>query len=540
MELVAGDSDLVIGRSEQCAIRLPADAERVSRSHARLTFSAGRWRLTDQDSRWGTYLNGVLMPASEEMPLHEGDLIHIFPWTFNFRLSRPGHRGIETHDDIAMNQTMVRAVSPRPAGALEEDVAALLLESAAGIHAAKTESALADVVMDVATRGTGLRNVALLRPSDATGRVEIIASRFTAPGATFSRSLVQGAMRGDVVELDSDAGDNVSVSIAQMGIHTAICVPLMLGSTVAALLYLDSRGDGEDGTDAPRGGASLFCLALGRMASLALANLKRIDVERRQAQMEAELSAGAEAQRWIFPRRVGAFGRFRYIGESRPGRHVGGDFFDIIPLGEDRVVVALGDVAGKGIAASVLMTASQGFLHAAMEAHGNVGRAVSDLNRFIHPRRPDSRFLTLWVGVFDARARTLSYVDAGHGFGLIFAEDRALAHLDAGGGLPIGILEDPAYETVTVDLSPGQRVLVVSDGVIEQFGAASGEALEQFGVGGIQSSIRTTSGTGDLIGKLFDDLTAYAGTHQLADDATAVLVEWGEEDPAGRLAGRTE
>src|SRR5690606_25746527 len=158
----------------------------------------------------------------------------------------------------------------------------------------------------------------------------------------------------------------------------------------------------------------------------ALSNLKRKEIEQRHARIQAELHAGAEAQRWILPKREGNFGSIAYIGESRPGMHMGGDFFDVIPLGEDRLAVTLGDVTGKGVSASVLMTTTQGFLHAALQQHGDPHRAVVDLCRFVHPRRPESRFVTLWVGVFDAKARTLRYVDAGHGHAMMARADGSI------------------------------------------------------------------------------------------------------------------
>ena len=133
-----------------------------------------------------------------------------------------------------------------------------------------------------------------------------------------------------VAEVSGTAlGGDISQSIVQIKINSAICVPLMLGPIVAAYLYLDSRGTLMQSL---RPNASSFCVALGRMASLALANLKRIDMEKRAEQMRVDLAAAAVAQKWIMPQRDTNHGPFHCIGESRPGQMVGGDFFDIIPL----------------------------------------------------------------------------------------------------------------------------------------------------------------------------------------------------------------
>lgn len=520
---------LTLGRHEQCDLRLPADAEKVSRFHARFAHDGKSWRIADLKSRWGTFVNGVKLEEGPDVPLSEGDLVRIVPWTFSFS-SHPKKRGMTTSEDAG--RTLVRTVQVDQAR-LADDMLSLLLESASGIHGAKNEQQLGQLLLDTAVAGTGLANAVMLKPTDATGGVEIVASKMTgvqgANTPTFSRSLINMASTGVVAELSGPGStDNISQSIVQMNITAALCVPLMLGNTVAAYLYLDSRG-GAAGQQLRRN-ASAFAVALGRISSLALANLKRIDMERRQASIESDLKAAAAAQKWILPKRLNEFSGFHCIGESRPGQYVGGDFFDIIDLGEGKLAVAVGDVSGKGVAASVLMTATQGYLHAALKESRDPGKAVTAVNRFVNPRRPENKFVTMWVGVFDGNNRTLSYVDAGHSYATIKNADGSFTSLDAGGGLPIGITEDGVYAAETVTLQPGGCAMVVSDGIIEEFGvvqAADGSTSKaQFQMDGLRRSMSASSGDDDYVANLFTDLIEYAGTDHLADDATAVLVKW--------------
>ncbi|HWP41473.1 MAG TPA: SpoIIE family protein phosphatase, partial [Tepidisphaeraceae bacterium] len=468
---------LVLGRHDACDVCLPPDAEKVSRYHARFDHDGTQWRLTDLASRWGTFVNGMRLQPNAEVPLGEGDLIRITPWTFVLSATaRP--RALQAQDDSG--HTMVRTVPQDSAAArqpLAEALLALLLESAAAIHAATDEKQLANLVIDAAIRGTGLHNAAMLRPVDATGGIDIIAARFAPAaqeqGVGFSRSLITAASQGVVAELDAAIGGDISQSMVRLRISSAICVPLMLGNTVAAFLYLDARGSLIQSL---RPGSSAFCVALGRMASLALANLKRIEMEKREARMQAELKAAAVAQQWILPRRRGQYGPFVTIGESRPGAHVGGDFFDIIPLSDKRLAVAVGDVAGKGISASVLMTATQGYLHSALTYRNDPGEALSELTRFVHPRRPENRFVTMWVGIFDAERGTLSYVDAGHSYAVLHRKDGSFEQLDKGGGLPVGIDPEFRYRSELVGIGPGDKVMIVSDGIIEQLGCPEAAA----------------------------------------------------------------
>jgi serine phosphatase RsbU (regulator of sigma subunit) len=531
-----------IGRHEQCDLRLPPEVETVSRVHARLSHEAGQWRLADLNSRWGTFLNGVRLGSGQELPLVDGDLIRINPWTFHFSLSGPARRALRSVDDLAESQTLVRSFGPEAENPLANDLLALLLEMAAGMHAAQDSAELAKLILDGGVRGTGLANAALIRPLDGEGRLEILAARWATAegpqGAQFSRSLLAAAANGSVAELSAANDAPVSQSIAALHIRAALCVPILLNNTVSAYLYLDAReGAGnQDGglRQALRPNAAAFCLALGRMASLAMSNLKRLEIERRQALFEADLAAAAAAQKWILPQRQGSHGPFCYIGESRAGQFVGGDFFDVVALDAHRVALALGDVSGKGISASVLMTASQGFLHAALLEHASAAKAVTDLNRYVAPRRPTAKFVTLWVGIFDLQAGTLSYVDAGHGYALLMAGDGTIQPLSAGGGLPVGVDEMAVYTAEVLALPPAGRAVVVSDGIVEQFGPAAGGAgsaasaggRHQFAWQGVQRSLLGSVESPDPVAALFDAVVAHARSTALSDDATAVWLKW--------------
>lgn len=538
-ELPLTDKTVTLGRHEGCELLLPPGSETVSRFHARLRHASGQWYIVDLKSRWGTFLNGVKLSSDREMLLTEGDLIRISPWTFSFSAHKVIPSATDSANDAGTVDDLVRTITAEQAQPLAEQMLNLLLECASSIHAAGDEHALAEALLDAASRGSGMPNVALLRPVDATGRIEVILAKtgnFRAGQAVYSRSLLRAASTGHVAEFTGGGSVNFSESIAQMNITAALCVPLMMGTTVAAYLYLDTRGEIAGG--GPRPHASSFCLALGRMAGLALANLKRMDIERRQTSMEAELNAGAEAQRWILPKRVGSFGRVQYIGESKPGMFVGGDFFDVIPLSDKRVAVALGDVTGKGVSASVLMTASQGFLHACLQQHGDAAKAVNALCQFVSPRCPDTRFVTLWVGIIDTQKNTLTYVDAGHGYGVMVCPDGRFLVLTSDDGPPVGIAPDFEYTSQSVPLTPGGRLLIVSDGIVEQPAAQPDIAgikplFELEGVRRVmQLAMKQTAPppgqtmTPDPVAALFEAVIQHAGSSKLGDDATIVLAKW--------------
>ncbi|MDB5299367.1 MAG: sensor protein, partial [Phycisphaerales bacterium] len=206
----------------------------------------------------------------------------------------------------------------------------------------------------------------------------------------------------------------------------------------------------------------------------------------------------------------------------------GGDFYDVIPLDEHRLAVAVGDVSGHGIAASVLMTASAGFLHAAIQESGDPGLAVTRLNRFVSPRRPMDKFVTLWVGVFDLRERVLRYVDAGHGYALLAEGESAMRRLNEGEDYPVGVNEQAVYEATTIPLPASGRALLISDGLVEQPGASFDQSgrQTQFALAGVEGVMGKIAAGDDAVAALFEAVVRHAGQPALADDATAVLVEW--------------
>ena len=513
----------------------------VSRNHATLTYrtagkgasgAPGHWFVTDEGSKHGTWVNGLRLESGQETRLGEGDYLILGPWTFRVVRGESdtvaGQR-VSTVDDTISAGTIVSRLDARETESLERRKLALLLEFAEAIHAAQDEQGLAEAVLDAAVAGTGFTNAAVARPVTEDGRTDVIAHRGAVLGdgttPRLSRSLIHEASAGSPARLArrSDPPDQ-AMSIVALSIEEALCVPILLGSAVAGVLYLDVRAGGA--SPAGRAGdAGGFAIGLARLAAMAWANLMRVDMERRQARMEAELNAAAESQRYLMPPREAHVGPFGYVGECRPARDVGGDFFDVIPLEGNRLAVALGDVTGKGVPASVLMTASKGFLYAALSEHGDPGRAVTELNRFLEPRCQDDRFLTLWVGVLDGEARTLSYVDGGHGYAMIVAGDGQLDRLNASTAPLVGVLPGAEYETTTMPLPDAGRLLVVSDGIIEQ-SPAGGMPADQFAMTGIETCLRSLPPDEDAIIALFDAVERFAGTAALADDATAVMVRW--------------
>ena len=113
------------------------------------------------------------------------------------------------------------------------------------------------------------------------------------------------------------------------------------------------------------------------------------------------------------------------------------------------------------------------------------------MNAFVHPHRPETIFVTLWVGLFDPKKMTVSYVDAGHGCACSANPDRTFQSLSEGDAVPVGIMQDSTYSVTTHPLPPNGRALVISDGLVEQptLEPGPGQSREQFGIERVQASV---------------------------------------------------
>ena len=208
---------------------------------------------------------------------------------------------------------------------LQDDLLQLLLETATSIHEAASEQDLAEAPVMARRARHGFAERDHFRPDrhrreGGGGREPTLAQR--QGGVTFSRSLLRAAEAGNVAEISQDSGGDISQSMVSMKIDAALCVPIMLGPARHNSCTWIRAGRCRPRCERTR---SAFGMALGRMASLALSNLKRIDFEKRQAAIDTDLRAAAVARRrWICPNARAKFTRSRaWANQAGPVRRRG-------------------------------------------------------------------------------------------------------------------------------------------------------------------------------------------------------------------------
>ncbi len=530
---------MTIGRLPECDIQLPESERTISRKHCRLEPRAGgEWVILDLESRHGTFVNDVQLAALVPTPIRPGDQLRLGPWALRF--SGPGERSLNstftTDDRHVQDAGQIEAVPRLRQSAIDRRRLELLIKAAKDIQAAATELALAECIVDALIEGTGYPRAAVIRPT-AGGheRIDIVASKM-APTSTasfhFSRSLVSAACSGQMVQLRKDDGPVAPMSILSVGTVTALAMPILLDSKAELCIYLDSRRD-EPPTQED---AAAFCQAITEMCSLSLSSLQRRAAEADRQRLTEQLNAATEIQRQILPAVKGDLGGVEYCMDLRPGKYVAGDLFDIVRLDEHRVAFFLGDVAGKGLPAAILAATTQSFLNAALRYCDDPADAATAVNAHLVPRCPGNKFVSLWLGVLDTRAGTLRYVDAGHGHWFVRPPGGTPQQVivKEAAGVPLRVMEDHVYTSASMTLAPGTRIVLYSDGVVEQRDPAE---LEEFGLDRLVATVSPATDADTEVQMIVQAVYRFAGTDALADDLTVGSIVYTGPSPALKTLG---
>jgi serine phosphatase RsbU (regulator of sigma subunit)/pSer/pThr/pTyr-binding forkhead associated (FHA) protein len=516
-----------IGRRETNDLRL-AGSE-VSRDHAEIVAAAdGGFILKDRASRYGTYVNGDQVT---ERPLAHGDRI---------RLGRSG--GAEMVFLVTDSVPQAEKASTTTAIGDLRQIAALL----EGLRALGSGRVLDDVlslVLDSAIDVSGAERGFIMLSNPAGGELEFKMARnrgrTTLPGGSFatSRKIPEEVFRTGEPRLVADLLDgelaNVHMGTVALGIRNVLCVPLKLvrylDKAEAAdvererrigVLYLDSREKGVLMSSSTRN--ALETLATEAAVAIENARLYRETMEK--AKMEQEMKIAAEIQQALLPKTLRAGSFFTAAAASIPCRSIGGDFYDYVDLPAGSLGFALGDVAGKGPPAALLSAMMQGIFAAQAATSDSPSQTITRVNLALYRRGIESRFVTLMYGAL-APDGTLTYCNAGHNPPLIISSaSQTIRRLECGGPI-VGLFEGATFDEETIALSPGDWLIVFSDGVSEAMSASADEYGESRIVTIVEAN--KTLQPKQLLEALFADVREFARGAPQSDDITAMVLRYG-------------
>jgi len=234
---------------------------------------------------------------------------------------------------------------------------------------------------------------------------------------------------------------------------------------------------------------------LARSFNSMTASIEKLMLEQREKQrLENELAIAQEVQAQLFPRQVSELESLEVHGFCRPARTVSGDYYDFLAASSHKLILAVGDISGKGISAALLMAT----IHSAVRAYSvenlpqmrepvavgavagsgrmmaawpegvevSPGALLGLLNHQLYESTPPEKYATLFLGIYDGRSHRLTYSNGGHLPPILIGKDGAVRRLEAGGTV-VGLFDNMLYEEGSVDMHPGEVFLAYSDGVTE-------------------------------------------------------------------------
>jgi sigma-B regulation protein RsbU (phosphoserine phosphatase) len=445
----------------------------VSRKHAVITCEQERFYIEDGDgkgrkSRNGTQVNDQPVPVTPRVPLRNGDVIKICDFWFLFRDGAPEPDLIPDSDSSiegAVSHDSSSFFLTQPAEKLK-----LLLEITNRLsNTLELEVLLPQVVEALLQIFKQAERGFLILVEEGTGEFVLRSCKTQKPGeelpTNFSASIVReslkrvSGLRSNKV-MDDFSG---SESVAGLALRSVMCAPLWSAEGRAfGVLQLDNRDTKRkfDQDDLN------LLMAVASQASIALANARY----HRDALTIRDLELARQVVKTFLPAQLPEIPGYEFFAFNESARAVGGDYYDLIPLPGNRLGILVGDVAGKGVAAALIMARFSGEARTCLLTNADLAAAVRRLNKLTEPLSIADRFVTLAALVLDPANHTLTVVNAGHPSPLLCrpgSSDLQDVVPNADAGLMLGVMPGYPYESRQVVLKPGDVVVVYTDGITD-------------------------------------------------------------------------
>jgi serine phosphatase RsbU (regulator of sigma subunit)/pSer/pThr/pTyr-binding forkhead associated (FHA) protein len=497
----------VIGRDRDCDVTLTAteaavrNPQAISRKHAVITQAENRYFLEDGDgagtpSRNHTFLNEVMVTFPERVRLRNDDVIRICDFELIFHDSSPDSD--TSSIDVAIDHDSSFLIA-QPAKRLE----VLLGITNRMSHTLELDRLLPDVVETLLQLFKQADRAFLILVDEASGALVSRSRKTRRPEeegqSGFSTSIVERCLNTVQGLLSNDLSEQFSGSESVHGLRlrSVMCAPLwsQLGKAIGVLL-IDSRNDrkkfSQDDLNLLMGVAS--------QTSIALANARfhRDALIRQSVAQEAALAE--KVVRNFLPADVPSIAGYEFFAHYQSAREVGGDYYDFIPRADQRLGILVGDVAGKGVPAALVMTRFSAEARACLRTEVDLAAAIRQLNAQMEPLSLIDRFVTLVSLLLEPATHTVTVVNAGHPSPLLLRRrNAALEEIAprAEAGPALAVEQGCAYAKRQVTLEPGDSIVLFSDGVTDAMSAQG----RQLGIKGLRAVIQRSQASPRELGQ---------------------------------------
>jgi phosphoserine phosphatase RsbU/P len=495
---------------------------RVSRDHALIVSENGAFSVVDQGSKHGTFVNGERI---ERKILERNDRLEFGVREIAYVIFNPQHGTTNSAREF-LSQISVMHISDETTD-LEKLV--LFLEAARKLNTIGVLDEILMTLLDVTLKLTRAER-AYVYMKNARGELRLAAGRNSKgepllDDKTISHSILDDALKSNSEFVLTDTSRSADLtgrkSIVAYDLRTVICVPLRKpqvqatrdaeapspapSAEVMGALYVDSRFASRDIS----GVSNDILHAIATEAASLIENARLVQAEEAGRRYQQELSIAASIQQRLMAVTIPEVPFAKLAGRNLSCKEIGGDFFDAVNTDEGLTIV-LADVSGKGVSAALLASTLQGMIYSQLTAGMPLTEIVTAVNRFFTDKNIGEKYATVII----ARVRDdgdLEYVNCGHVQPLVVSN--GTVQRPAHGNLPVGLLPDAKYESDHCQLKPGDRLVLVTDGVTEAENAR-GDFFED-------SRLELAAKTGTLE-QIFSAISSFCGGTPLNDDCTVV------------------
>ncbi len=468
----------LIGRGAETGNHLQLNDRRISRNCAAIVSEANKFYIEDRGQRRGLYVNSE---KTESRELQDGDVI-----TFGLEDSYEIiYRSSESagNESIPMFLTRIEHITSaeKSSGGLSK--LNLLLEATTLLHSQLPLDSVLAKMLDHAVSVTNADRGLLLEANEA-GQLHVRLARKSGgmrlppESLSPSQTAIQMALKQQAAVITEDlaqAGMNLqeAQSIVAQGLRAVVVVPLYSVARASSdesllnvsrgqflgVVYLDSRR--------PAAFSKLDRQILDALAADAagtLDNARLVERERERQRLEQEINIARDIQQALLPRGFKDYPHMDVSGCNFPCLSVGGDYFDVFPMGDGRTAFLIADVSGKGLGAAMLTTMLQGAL-SGMTLGAAPARVFNHINHYLCNHAEVGRYATMFFGVLDDEGH-MEFINAGHPSPFLVRGGRAEAPFTEG-SYPVGLVPEAEYTAACLKLEPGDTLVLFSDGVTE-------------------------------------------------------------------------
>lgn len=309
-------------------------------------------------------------------------------------------------------------------------------------------------------------------------------------------------------------------SITGFKTKNILTVPLKTSEKLVGVIQALNKRDGENFSEEDE----ILLTEFSRLVGLTLEKAWFLSQLIEKQIIEADLEIASKIQESLLPKDELHLKNLLIKGFYKPAKYISGDYYDFFVLNENEILIVLGDVAGKGAQASLIMASVKAYLSAAIETQLDFRTITNNLNKFLAQNTPFDKFITIFLGLINLKENKITYINSGHEPGIIITRDGNFIYLNSN-SIMMGVLEDFDYIPIEQDFPDNSSLFIYTDGVTE----TNDKEDNRFGNDRLNSLLLKNSQTPFQIFKeLPEAIIQFANGKEQFDDITFLMIIKGE------------